>query len=441
MLLTAGCATTGGSGSESAILRAKDRVAPAMVHIRPVKEIFAEGVRQEVPLIGSGFIISRDGYVVTNEHVAGQSKYVRCVLGDKTEVDALVIGSDPYTDLAVLKLSVPQDLPFVTFANIDDVEPGTTVLALGSPHGLSRSVSLGIISVTGRYLESFGAPSSPFNTWLQTDAAINQGNSGGPLVNLNGEVVGVNTRMLAGAENIGFAIPVDVVQAVTTELMTHGRVRRSWLGLSFQELRAFTDDPEQQGVLIADIDPLSPASEVDIRPGDILLSVNGRPTDARFEEDLPLVRQTIASLPIADTATLHLKRGNTTVDIPVVTEEMSELRGTELAFEEWGFTATDPTPAIARRVGLDSLRGVVVSGVKVGGLAGNAGLSMGDVVLEIDGEAVANLAGFRDAYQQRVASAQPRVLLFVKNGALTRFVLVKQLASPEDAAVPEEGLE
>ncbi len=209
----AGCVTMGG-GAQSAVLRAKDKVAPALVHIRPVKEVFSRGERQEVSLIGSGFLISPDGYVVTNEHVAGQSEMVKCVLSDKTQVDAEVVGTDPYTDLAVLKLRVDRQLPHVSFGSSAALEAGDMVLALGSPQGLARSVSLGIVSVTDRYLEDSRLRLAPYNNWIQTDAAINPGNSGGPLVNLRGEVVGVNARVLRGAENVGFAIPSDVAREV-----------------------------------------------------------------------------------------------------------------------------------------------------------------------------------------------------------------------------------
>ena len=150
-LLTSGCATTGGR-SQNTVIHAKNIVAPALVHIRPVKEVYAQGQRKEVLIVGSGFIISPDGYVVTNEHVAGESKVVRCVLGDKNEVDAKVVGVDPYTDLAVLKLDVPEKLPFVRLGDSSKLEAGQTVMAMGSPHGLSRSVSMGIVSVTDRNL-------------------------------------------------------------------------------------------------------------------------------------------------------------------------------------------------------------------------------------------------------------------------------------------------
>ena len=207
-----GCTTMG--GLERRILSAKDRVAPALVHIRPVKEIYTQGKREEMLAVGSGFIITPDGYIVTNEHVAGQSSSVNVILYDKREVQARVVGVDPYTDLAVLKLDVEGRLPYVKMGTSHNLQAGERVLALGSPHGLSRSVSEGIISVTDRHLEDRGTMVSPFNNWLQTDAAINPGNSGGPLVNLRGEVVGINARTLTGADNVGFAIPVDVAREI-----------------------------------------------------------------------------------------------------------------------------------------------------------------------------------------------------------------------------------
>ena len=306
--IAAGCVTPGG-GSERAVIRAKNRVAPALVHIRPVKEVYARGKREEVVAIGSGFIISPDGYVCTNEHVIGQSRAVACILSDKNEVEAEVVGVDPYTDIGVLKLKTDRPLPYVTLGDSERIESGQTVMALGSPHGLARSVSLGIISVTDRHLDAAEARMSPFNNWIQTDAAINPGNSGGPLVNLRGEVIGVNARMLRGAENVGFAIPINVAKEVIDEIIRDGRVRRSWVGISLQEMMAKTDDPTQRGVVISDIDPLSPASEAALRPGDVLIAVNGAPVDARFPEDLPPIRKRITDLPIGEKAVFTVRRG------------------------------------------------------------------------------------------------------------------------------------
>jgi serine protease Do len=437
-LCSTGCVSLG-SASEQAVLRAKNRVAPALVHIRPVKEVFAAGRREETLVVGSGFIISPDGYVVTNEHVAGKSQHVRCVLYDKSEVDAEVIGTDPYTDLAVLKLTTTKALPHATLGTSRAIESGQTVLALGSPHGLARSVSLGIVSVPDRYLGDQGEMVSPYNTWIQTDAAINQGNSGGPLVNLRGEVVGVNARVLRGAENVGFAIPIDAAKHVIADIIAHGRVTRSWLGLSLQEMMRKTDDPEQQGVVIADVDPLSPGHHAGIMPGDILVAINGQAVHARFEEDLPEVRTLIATAPVGSEATLRILRAGELITVTATTMEQSQIRGRELELAPWGFSGADVTPEVARQVRLATVEGVRVTGTQPGGLGAGAGLAAGDIVLKIDDEPVRNLESFHEQVAQRVESDQPRVLLFVKRGAVTRYVLLKQGLAAD--AADELGLD
>jgi serine protease Do len=424
--LAAGCATTG-TATETAVIRAKDKVAEALVHVRPVKEIFRQGERQEVSVIGSGFIISPDGYVVTNEHVAGQSSEVRCVLFDKDEVEAEVVGVDPDTDIAVLKLQTDRtDLPVVKLGSSSTLEAGQTVLALGSPHGLSRSVSLGIVSVTDRNLEDAGSERAPFNNWIQTDAAINPGNSGGPLVNLKGEVVGINTRKLQGADNVGFAIPIDIAREVINELIANGKVARSSIGTMLQEMTSYTDDPTQQGVLIGDVDPLSPAAQANVRPGDILLGVDGIVTNARFTEDLPAVRKMIADKPVGGTVTLTLLRNGETIDVPVVTEERSAREGEEVELKEWGCTISALTPPVMRSAQLRSRQGVYASGVQVGSLAFAGGLRQGDIILFVDNVPIKGLDDFDEIYKAKLASAQPRIMLTVKSGALSRFVMLKQ---------------
>ena len=430
--LAAGCATM---GTQSAVTRAKDKVAPALVHIRPVKEVFTRGRREEVEVVGSGFILSADGYVVTNEHVAGQSKFVRCVLYNKEEVDAEVVGVDQYTDLAVLKVEAG-NLPHVRLGDSSKLRAGETVLAMGSPHGLARSVSKGIVSVTDRYLEDRGDRMvSPFNTWIQTDAAINPGNSGGPLVNLKGEVIGVNARMLSGAENVGFAIPINIARQVIEELIEHGRVRRSWIGETLQPMTAKTDDPTQKGVVIADVDPLSPGYDAGLRPGDVMLSIYGIPTDARFEEDLPAVRKLIADFPVGTTVTVRVVRGDEELDIEVETVERSRLKGEQVEFSEWGFTAVDLTASAVRRAQLPSRKGVLVTGSQAGGIAANAGLKNGDIILSVDGAAVSNLDHFDQIYRTLIDTGKRLAMLDVKHGALTRFVLVKQEAEAEGATL------
>ncbi len=423
--LMSGCVTLGRS-SQAAVLRTKDKVSPALVHIRPVKEIFSRGRRQEVSIIGSGFIISSDGYVITNEHVAGEATSVRCVLGNKDEVDAEVVGVDPLTDIAVLKLRTDRKLPFVKLGDSDLVEVGQIVLALGSPHGLARSVSMGIISVTGRHLESRGSMVSPFNNWIQTDAAINPGNSGGPLVNLKGEVIGVNARTLIGADNVGFAIPINTAREVMEALIAHGRVNRSRLGLSLQESLAVTEDRGFKGVMIADVDPLSPAAEAGIRPREVLLQLGGVDVNARFEEDLPEVRKRISDLEPGVETVVTVRRGEEILRLKVVAQGTDEKTESQREFEEWGFTARRLTPELVRRAQLSSANGIIVSGTRAGSIARNARLNAGDIILEMDGETVRDLGHFSEFYEQRVKEKRHLVMLWVRNRALTRFVLLKQ---------------
>jgi len=434
----AGCATIGMPG-EGAVIRAKDKVIRSLVHIRPVKESFASGQKEEYVVEGSGFIISRDGYVVTNEHVAGETTLVRCVLYDKTEVGAEVVGTDPFTDIAVLKLHGDRtDLPAAKLGNSDHIEPGQTVLALGSPHGLSRSISKGIVSVTDRYLGEEGPRPAPYNTWIQTDAAINPGNSGGPLVNLRGEVIGINTRKLSGAENVGFAIPINAAKEVIDAIIKHGRVPRSWIGVRLQEMTSKTEDPTQKGVVVGDVDPLGPAAEAGLAPGDVIVAANGEPVHARFEEDLPKVLKRIADLPVGTVTTFTVQRGGETRDIAIQTKEERDYKGEEVEFPAWGFTAADLTPEIVQAARLPSDRGIVIAGVEVGTVAAQAGIRAGDIVLSVDGKEIAHLAEFKEMYEAIKQAGKLLVLLDVKRGALTRFELLKLEPGAESAGAPEQ---
>jgi serine protease Do len=362
---------------------------------------------------------------------------VRCVLYNKKEVDAEVVGVDRFTDIAVLRLQTDGDsLPVVRLGDSGDIEPGQTVLALGSPHGLSRSISKGIVSVTDRYLGDEGPRPAPYNTWIQTDAAINPGNSGGPLVNLRGEVIGINTRKLSGADNVGFAIPINAAKEVIDAIIEHGRVPRSWVGVRLQEMTSKTDDPSQRGVVVADIDPLGPAAETELTPGDVIVAVNGEPIHARFEEDLPKVRKRIADLPVGTPATFTVRRGDETQEIPIETREERDYKGDEVEFPAWGFTASDLTPSIVQAARLPSNRGIVVAGVEVGSVAGEAGMKKGDIILSVDQEEIANLSEFKARYDGINEAGKRLVLLDVKRGALTRFELLQ--LEPDDEADEEE---
>mgnify|MGYP005847455579 CR=1 FL=1 len=430
----AGCATLG--RPEGAVLRAREQVSPALVHIRPVKEVFQTGKRTEMLAVGSGFIISPEGYVVTNEHVAGDSKSVQCVLSDNRELDAQVVGADPDTDIAVLKLEGEGPFPHVRWGRSETVVSGQMALAFGSPHGLSRSVSMGIISMTDRNLGEEDINPAPYNNFIQTDAAINPGNSGGPLVNIRGEVIGVNARMLRGAENVGFAIPADIAREVVEAIIREGRARRSYFGIELQEMTARSMDPSRKGVLIAGVDRFSPAAEADIRPGDVLVAVNGVPVNARWREDLPAVRRRIAGLPVGEPARLSIDRNGEQREVTVTSVEKTAARGKQDAFELWGVSVAEVTQEIARRAQLARPTGVLVIGVSPGAPAGWAGLQPGDIILTMDGEPVEDFSTFRRMYDQRLEENRRQIMLFVQRGALTRFVLINLEQSATDQEQP-----
>ena len=256
-------------------------------------------------------------------------------------------------------------------------------------------------------------------------------------MNLKGEVVGVNSRMLSGAENVGFCNPHRHRQGGRRG-HHQGRPGPQKLGWAWdlQEITSKTDDPSRKGVVIGDIDPMSPAYEAQIRPGDILVAVNGAPSNARFVEDLPAVRKLIADLPVGEPATFRVSRAGQERDFTVVPVEESDVRGQQVEYPEWGFTAADLTPALVRRARLPSKQGVLVSGIQVGGLAADAGIRQGDIILTVDQEPVADLAAFRRLYDERVDSGKPFVLLDAKRGAVTQYVLLKQ--TPGDAPSEEE---
>ncbi len=436
-----GCRTFFNGGVlQSEILKAKTKVVPALLHLNPVKPVYTLGKKEEVIVVGSGFVVSKDGYVVTNEHVVGESKKVKCILSDRREIEAEVIGTDPFTDIAVLRLPPHEEYAFVIMGDSDKVQAGEIVLAMGSPHGLARSVSMGIVSMTDRYLEDPRGVISVFNNFIQTDAAINQGNSGGPLINLKGEVIGINSRILVGAENVGFAIPINIAKEVVENIIKYGKVNRSWLGLNLQEMKAITEDINKQGVVIADVEIDSPAYRVGIRSGDILVAVNGESMHARFQEDLPQVRRKLATLEIGKEVELTIQRGDKEEKIKVIPDIYSPYKGQEVEFTEWGFTASEITSEMMKRLRIPNKNGIYISGVQEGSIAKISGLLAGDVVLEIESQSVKNLEDFMNVYKRAIDNKQPRVLLFVQRGVVTRYVLIKNVKEEQPAIkIMEEG--
>ena len=438
-------------GLEARVLRAKRRVMPSVVTVVPVQEFFVGGERQKRLGTGSGVIIDRDGHVVTNQHVIGKGKKVLCILSDEREVPATVVGSDPYTDLAVIKLDADTlggPAPFARFGDSDKLEQGQFVIALGSPFGLMRTLSMGVVSTTQRVLPLRQNNVGRYNTWVQTDAAINPGNSGGPLVDLRGRVVGINTRGLVGvAENIGFALPSNLVKEISRVLIADGRVSRSTLGLRFQSMESVRwilgtrGGLAPTGALVAAVEPGSPAQAAGALPGDIVMAIDGVPVDGRYDQHIPPLRKRIADMPEGREVVLRVLRRDAELTLSMRTAPLDVFYAEEFQAEAWGLTVTAVTDKIRLAQRLDDTSGVHVASAARGKPGHRGGLRAGDIIYHLDDEPVVDLDSFRELYDA-VREDKPLVLLEVRNGSFYRFVLVKTKKKADDTQEdeqPEEG--
>ena len=419
------------------IYRARDRVMPALVHVEPVKKVYTKGEKQHTLVTGSGIIFSPKGYVITNHHVAENAEKVWCTLSNKERITASVVGSDPSTDIAVLKLNIDElkapELPYVKLGNSDSLEVGQLVLALGSPLGLSRSVSMGVISSIDRYFPESGSMMSPYNLWIQTDAAINPGNSGGPLINLQGEVVGINARAVFLAENLGFAIPINLVKDIAQKIINGRFVERAWLGLEFQplkDLKEYLGDSSLRGVLVAHIDQNSPARGSGLAVGDVIQKINRIPIHAEYEEDLPQVRKIIADLPVDQPVHLTIwRKGKTrTVQLTPIPEPFVE--EPEFEASRWGLVVKNITWNLYRYHMLPDFNGVLVTSVKSGDLADQARLQSGDVIRKINGQLIRNLTDFRKAYFELESHDSDMVFLELRRNGHRYFTVIRKPLTP-----------
>ncbi|MCB0282873.1 MAG: trypsin-like peptidase domain-containing protein [Calditrichaeota bacterium] len=420
-----------GDDLQQQILSAKENVFPALVHIQPVKEFYSAGEMKKVQVTGSGVIISADGYVVTNNHVAEKANYVRCTLSSKEEVQAKVIGLDPWTDLAVLKLDLEEigltSVPYAGFGNSDDIDVGQMVMALGSPLGLARSLSLGVISSVDRYFNDVGEMISPFNLWIQTDAAINPGNSGGPLVNLDGEIIGINARAVVFGENLGFAIPANIVKHVVKQIIDKGEVERSNIGVDWQEIKEYRASIGQNnltGVLIAGIEKDSPAEQAGLKPGDLVTQINGNDVSALHLEELPKIRLMIANIPVNSDIDFTVKTADGNKNVMVKSSRQGKFRGNEFNCEEWGLSIQEITPRIVKNFQLDSEEGILISSVKSGSKGDKAEIRPGEVLLSVDDVKILNLDDFKTKYEN-YRQSEKSFLLFLRSGQTNRFALIK----------------
>ncbi|WP_231962249.1 trypsin-like peptidase domain-containing protein [Opitutus sp. GAS368] len=421
----------------AAMSRGFNRLLDAVVRI-DVREIeFTDGAKRITGGVGSGVIISSDGLVLTNAHVVSpQAVEVSITLASLERVNAKLVGWDHWTDLALLRIDLDaikrRNLTFAAaeFGDSDELFVGQTVFAVGTPHGLTRTVTRGIISNNDRYFEDSrgvnGYETGAFNTWLQTDAAINPGNSGGPLVTEDGKVIGINSRGYIGADNLGFAIPAKVARTVAATLVKSGSVTRSYAGIGFRELQdleGFYSLSANTGVLVANVDVGSPAAKAGLRAGDVVLTLNGRKMDGRFPEQLPPIQQSIASLPVGSTVRLGVKRGDQVVELGAVTEKLESRVGEEWAFEKWGLTVRKVSRAYARENQLTDETGVVVLGVQPGYPAAEAGLARGDIITKVGSKTIAELAQLKALYGAYEAKPEPQLVEAQRSRRISLYVI------------------
>jgi len=430
--LTAGAVSAGAAMSKDF-----NRLLEAVVRIDVREVTFAEGARRFVAGVGSGVILSDDGLVLTNAHVASpQAVEISITLPSLERVGAKLVGWDHWTDLALIRLDLEEikqrrlGFQHAAFGDSDALYAGETVYAVGTPFGLTRTVTRGIISNNRRYFEDAsgvrGYETGAFNTWLQTDAAINPGNSGGPLVTEDGRVVGINSRAYVGADNLGFAIPANTARRVVEGLVAHGSITRSYIGLvpgPLQDLEHFFALALNTGMLISSVDAGSPAARAGLHGGDILLAINGQKVDGRFPEQLPPIQNMIASLPVGSTVQLSVKRGSQTLDLPVVTEQLESRVGEEWAFERWGVSVRKVSRAFARENQLDDSTGVIVLGVQAGYPAAIAGLAPGDIITRVDQTPLGELATLQRLYRQFEAKPSPLLLEARRDRRVSLYVL------------------
>jgi serine protease Do len=421
----------------AAMSRGFNRLLEAVVRIDVQEVEFANGTKSLAGGIGSGVIISADGLVVTNAHVASpQAVSITVTLSSLERVNAKLVGWDHWTDLAVIRLDLDdvrrRKLGFTAadFGDSGELFAGQTVYAVGTPYGLERTVTRGIISNSNRPFSDGqgvrGYETGLFNNWLQTDAAINPGNSGGPLVTEDGKVVGINSRAYIGADNLGFAIPANVVRKVAAGLVRDGVITRSYLGLVPKELldlEGFYSLAANTGMLIERVDPGSPAAKAGLRPNDVVLMLNGQKLDGRFPEQLPPIQQLIASLPVGAKVALEVKRGTQNVTLAMQTEKLESRVGAEWAFEKWGLSVRQITRAFARQNQLPAETGVIVIGVQPGYPADVAGLARGDIITKVGSQPVVEIGNLKQLYAAYEGKPEPQLIEAQRNRRISLYVI------------------
>lgn len=348
--------------------------------------------------LGSGFIIDKEGYIVTNNHVVENADKIKVILSNENEYDADIIGRDPNTDLALIKIKAENELPVVELGNSDEIQVGEWVIAIGSPFGLEHTVTAGIISAKGRVIGS-----GPYDDFLQTDASINPGNSGGPLIDMNAKVIGINTAIIAGGGGgIGFAIPVNLARGIIEQLRTKGQVSRGWLGVAIQdisneEMMEYYGLKERKGALVAEVFEGDPAAKAGIQPHDLILEVDGKEIES--SRDLTRI---IADSGVGNSVEVKVLRNGKVKTFEV---ELAQRKDAKQAPEnerseredlgnELGISVTPVTPEIAKRFNMKDTIGVLVTHVEPDSKADDADVRRGDLIKEINHQPINSVNDF-----------------------------------------------
>ena len=361
--------------------------------------------------LGSGFIIDKEGHIITNNHVIEGASEIHVRLSTEKEYDAEVIGRDPKTDIALIKIKSWNSLPVVELGDSEKVEIGEWVMAIGNPFGLSQTVTVGIVSAKGRVIGS-----GPYDNFIQTDASINPGNSGGPLFNMNGEVVGINTAIVATGQGIGFAIPVNVAKEILPQLKEKGKVTRGGIGVYVQkmtpELAKSFGMEKSKGALVADIIPGGAAEAAGIQRGDVIVKFGGKEIDEMNE--LPRM---VAATPVGKEVEVEVLREGKPLKIKLKVGELKDEAAPaveEKAKAELGMNVQEITPEVARQLQLKDLAGVIVTQVETGSAAEEAGVQRGDIIREINGHPIRKLADYMNAVEK--VKKDEVVRLLIKRG-------------------------
>jgi serine protease Do len=392
------------------------------------ERFFGEEMQREFkqPSLGSGFIIDKEGYVVTNNHVIEDADQIKVKLGDEKEFDAQVIGRDASTDLALLKIKSAHDLPLVKLGDSAQLKVGQWVVAIGSPFGLERTVTAGIVSAKGRVIGS-----GPYDDFIQTDASINPGNSGGPLINLKGEVIGINTAIVASGQGIGFAIPINLAKGIIAQLKAGGEVTRGWLGVAIQDVSPEMADyygvDAKKGVFVADVFKGDPADAAGIKPKDIIVEVNGQKVETTRQ-----LTSLVADIPVGQTAkvkvlrdgqprTLSVKIGKRDDKRTASRGEAPEKRGED----PLGLRVSALTPELAQRFAIGETAGVIVTDVQSGTPAEEAGVRVGDIVKEINRLTIESVGDYSAALKKFEKEKTLQLFIWRKNAGFLVLKLKK----------------